>query len=503
MFRSVPAGSYSLMATGTGFLDGYLGQQSAADLPQNLVVGTNEIDHLRIQLWRPGTIAGRVLDQNGEPAVRVLVEALRLAANGSTKYVLGSSSLTDDRGDYRIVGLAAGSYVVAIPGRTFAGSSETGHPVVFFPHEPTSATASLLSLDAGERRERIDLRLDEVSTRTVSGELVGDTRRPVTARVRLVPQLSQAPATELEVIESEVLESRFVFRNVPPGDYLAQFVDFPPRSAGTPHAVATSAVVFVPMSGIPRASLQPVYWARTEIHVRDADVAGVSMSLKTGFRISGRFIFDGNSTKPQPEEFATVPVVIRGAEGGGIREIPLAPLGPDGSFSTVQLPPGDYAISLSPGSFGLKWPGWRLKSIASSGRASTSGLVTLGEADLDSVVITLTDQPVKLSGVVHDATGQLRLDATIYAFPADPNSRADLPGWPMTRQMATRTSTDSFFHITGLLPGDYFVVAIIGPTRSDWSRPSVLAELERRAVSVRVSEHEVRQLDLRAYTLPK
>ena len=69
---------------------------------------------LQIRLVRGAVITGVLLDNTGQPAVGTTVRAMRYAMqNGERRLVPGrSSAATDDKGEYRIYGLAPGDYVV-------------------------------------------------------------------------------------------------------------------------------------------------------------------------------------------------------------------------------------------------------------------------------------------------------------------------------------------------------------------------------------------------------
>jgi protocatechuate 3,4-dioxygenase beta subunit len=70
-------------------------------------------NEITVHLRRTGSISGRVLDRDGEPLEKVLVEVM------AKSYMYGDVSLhsrgfirTDDQGMYRVAGLAPGRYYV-------------------------------------------------------------------------------------------------------------------------------------------------------------------------------------------------------------------------------------------------------------------------------------------------------------------------------------------------------------------------------------------------------
>ena len=133
VFRNLPKGTYSLMATigGSGYspsgfivtglghqigayLDGSYGQRRPGGPSQSIDLAEGErIGDAVIRLWKGGAISGRVFDEAGEPLVDVAVAAVQRGADG--RLYTGPTDRTDDRGAYRIATLKPGSYLVVVP----------------------------------------------------------------------------------------------------------------------------------------------------------------------------------------------------------------------------------------------------------------------------------------------------------------------------------------------------------------------------------------------------
>jgi len=106
-----PEGRHNVVATKTGFARGQA----------TTVAGAGPVE---IRLRRGAAISGRIIDEFGDPVVaaRVFIEAPRTSAVVAT-------TGTDDRGEYRIGGLSAGTFSVAV---LTAGSSIRGR-ILFEP----------------------------------------------------------------------------------------------------------------------------------------------------------------------------------------------------------------------------------------------------------------------------------------------------------------------------------------------------------------------------------
>ena len=205
---------------------------------------------MKLQVWKYAVIAGRVVDEAGEPVVGTAVRALiknvvagRTVFGAPSSYLV-PSVLTDDRGMFRFANLTPGTYVVAAPSmhttvpvgddearwtRTrcgvelfWAGVYETsplGQPrtqqvgdvalmtlnsvlippppsaagrmemyrTTFYPAASTASAATPITLAAGEERTNLAITLKPVPAVRVSGRLVTpDGSAPPPMTIRLV-----------------------------------------------------------------------------------------------------------------------------------------------------------------------------------------------------------------------------------------------------------------------------------------------------------------------------
>src|SRR5262245_10535177 len=81
VFEDLPAGaSYTVTATKYGFLDGAYGRRGpagAGNQPRRITLASGQwLRDLRVEVIKPGTIAGTIRNENGEPLVGVIVRAL-------------------------------------------------------------------------------------------------------------------------------------------------------------------------------------------------------------------------------------------------------------------------------------------------------------------------------------------------------------------------------------------------------------------------------------------
>lgn len=113
-----PGLDYTLTAGLPGYFSGALSRDvGVTDQRTPIPLKADEwVRDVKVSLWKPGSISGRVLDENGEPMVSVFVRVLsRVTVAGREQLARGPVSMTDDRGMYRISGLDAGRYLVEVP----------------------------------------------------------------------------------------------------------------------------------------------------------------------------------------------------------------------------------------------------------------------------------------------------------------------------------------------------------------------------------------------------
>src|SRR3954466_10363042 len=118
-------------------------------------------DRVEFRLTRAGVITGHVLDDAGLPLPLMQMVAQRVVRSaGHPTFETAASVEADDRGEYRIFGLAPGEYVVAT-----AGARETMSPAPaderplshYYSHGATAESAQVIRVSAGAEVPGIDI----------------------------------------------------------------------------------------------------------------------------------------------------------------------------------------------------------------------------------------------------------------------------------------------------------------------------------------------------------
>ncbi len=391
-----------------------------------------------------------------------------------------------------------------VPPPSTAGGPVYVYPTQYFPGTPSLGQAKTLTLKSGEARESIDLSLRPVKTARVSGTLLGPDGPVGNVALRLVPDGDDF-STELET--SATMSSPagdFSFFGVTPGQYSVKILQVPrlPVSAAMPNMTSIQVGDRTIMSSStppgaapPQIPSGPTLWASVPVAVAGDDVTGVAVILQPGARLTGRLEFDGAAERPNPQQLTRLPITVdrtdRTATPGFGNTIPPGRVEESGVFRTYGLPGGKYLVRV----VGAP-PGWTLRSVVSEGRDISETPLEVGAADVSNIVITFSDRPSKLTGVVRGPSGTPDPEALVVVFPAE--SAAWSESGPFPRRMrSARPARTGTYTFTGLPPGEYFVAAIKEEFLSAWQYPEMLETLSRLANTVRLAEGETRTQDLK------
>ena len=175
-----------------------------------IVDGVTDLD-VQVPAYRGGAIGGRVMYDDGDPAIGVRVEILRkvddifvvVIPNLSVISTMMSGQnmfLTDDRGVYRFPGLPPGDYIIKVTESTTHGDNvvktyydpfadsmgSNSFLTVFFPDVPDTNGAQLIGVQLGQEIGEINLTLPSRRLFKLEGKIIDlKDKSPVKARVTI------------------------------------------------------------------------------------------------------------------------------------------------------------------------------------------------------------------------------------------------------------------------------------------------------------------------------
>ena len=322
------------------------------------------LDSLTIPLFHGAAIMGRVLDANGDPLDNAQVSALRVPAGGRIgRPVMRSSSSTDDRGEFRLGRLDAGSYILQVsarrnvmneemPGAAAAPPAPQPLPT-FYPTALSIDGAQPIALERGQTVNDIDITLAEGFPGVVNGTVAtanGGLPAGWSAFVN-VRRVSSETSGGLDGFSSGTgVRPDGSFRlTLPPGEYQIE-------ARATPRSV----------SGPSRQEDEQFVTAKVMVTSGQED--SLALIVGHGASAAGRVIFEGTAQPPPSPGKMRIPMF---SENGMCRS-GEATIGSDWSFHVDGLTGTCTAPPMA--MFGR----WVLKAVMVNGNDVTDSPMTFG-----------------------------------------------------------------------------------------------------------------------------
>jgi hypothetical protein len=243
-----------------------------------------------ITLDRGGVIQGKLQWDDGTAAagVNVSVQSTTSAAGGATDLTrvvsqlgggfgggFGGFQMSDDRGMFRVTGLAPGSYWVRATMMTPAADPGAGGPqrmssvVMYAPGKVRRSDAETVTLKSGEERDDLQFVLDLSALHSVSGHVGATDQGNIAAGMVRLTDTQDSSLTRMGMIQ-------------PDGSFVVQWVP-----AGT-YTLAVSNASNMPSPGFGRRGQNTNTGATSyapfqeSLTVTDTDVSGVGVTLTPG-----------------------------------------------------------------------------------------------------------------------------------------------------------------------------------------------------------------------------
>ena len=444
VFPNVPDGLYLLIATREPYFPAAYGQRRPDGHGTPIVVTKDTDFFTELRMFRKGAITGRVLDENGIGMEEVPVVAYR----ARLPLLVAGRAISDDRGVYRIHGLAPGKYWV----RTVAHTLDDGEGrLPTFGREGREIRESIMhSVTLDEDTPEADVRpLPGALFHLRGGLLCDDPRPPAQITVTLSSE------TGRRSLQSSCLGT-YTFEGLAPGIYEV-FATKPGEGAD---------------AGFIELSLD---------HDTENGDVKISAPARVDFIVRRAGASGG----------ANIPVTIIGhrqdlAEGNEDREIPLR----------TMLAPGHWEFAASVG------PGMFVESITNNYSLRRAPWPVIHPPDwfdlfmetrgLSLVTVTVSDQASRIEGSV-TKEGNGVPGAPVYLWPMAESARRSLHGY-----CEAISDVDGKFNFQNLPPGDYRMLATFDMTDIDEERLD-----EARAVTIHVDPASVATADLEVWIAPQ
>jgi hypothetical protein len=480
-FERVTLGEYTIIASRDGYVTWSYGQKGAYGSPTKLKVAASQVvENIDFALPRGGVITGTIVDETGEPIGGALVQPMRLQfVDGVQQLVavqsgiqsLGFGGLTDDQGNFRIFGLAPGTYYLSVAvtaGGVGRSDDRTAYAVTYYPGTSSIADARSVSVASGTTASA-NFAAVPIALATVAGRVVGSTSQPYPgptyANVGLaVVAPGHAVQSTSRLSTRTDARGMFVITGVPPGDYYLEARGVSPD---------TRAQEF----------------AGTRLTVAGRDLASLALMTAPMASATGTFVLDDTSAQ-LPNDFyvqALPTDLFRMGSGGGMAGAPQGRPNGAGIFTLAGLA-GREVIRVS-----SLFPGWWLKSVTIDGRDVTdSGYDFASGETVSGIHVAVTRRMASITGTVREKDGKPASDCSVVAF-----ARDDARWGPRTRYVSAATAKDDgTFEIDGLPAGDYMVVAVAPLDQGEELDASRLSSWRALGSPIALGDGETRSTNL-------
>jgi hypothetical protein len=138
--------------------------------------------------------------------------------------------------------------------------------------------------------------------------------------------------------------------------------------------------------------------------------------------------------------------------------------------------------------------GWTIRSVRLNGTDVTdAGVEFKAGEDIAGIEVEMTNKVTTVTGLVTNARGEAVKDYTALVFAQD-RERWRIAG---RYQNIGRPDQDGRFKISGLPPGDYYIIALDKIEQGRSGDPEFLEAIRGRATPLTIQEGETRTMDLK------
>lgn len=439
-FEGLKAGKYGLNAERTGFVrQSYQQRSLAVNLSTGIVTGEHEsTENLVFGLIPGGVIAGTITDTRGNPVPGMRVLAYRVVGLGAERRATTSFmfAVTDDRGEYRIPSIPAGSWVLAFIGWTPQSASlpsvtPEAFPTTYFPGTTVAGRAAPITVEPA-KETRADAVLAPVTAVQLQGEVV---LPDLTAGSMVMLSVEGPLGSEPSIVRTPVTDHHFYLTGVPEGHYILSLYDDQNR---------------------PRSR-------------RTLDVGSTDVTTTIGETPFAR-VLEKVELRGMPKN-PNSPTVLRLYREGmqGIRA-----LDEEGRASIPSLPPGQYQVTVTKGQ------PLTVLSMTVQGATQNGGVVNIPETGEVSLTIVADASAARdVSGRVLRANKpQGGLLATL--VPAKSWENVSLYRFD-------QSDSDGTFTWRGVPPGEYLMFAFEDGEPMDYATAEVIRKLASKGQKITIT----------------
>jgi hypothetical protein len=318
-FDGLPAGKYDLRASKAGEGTAIFGANSPLEMGELISLEEGQARAgLKLQFVHSSSIAGRILDPEGDPVQGAAATLLREARNlGARILVNHRSAMSNDRGEYRITAVEPGRYYL----HTIVNGNHRGSLLVseFYGGAVEWKDARPITIRTGEALTGVDFRLNAAPAVEIRGRVSG------------WPQAhNDVPTMEDAARWIEIM--------------LSPLEDFEQRSRigtaaqGTDGRFSLPAVAAGRYRIEARARIDKTLYTASQVVDAAPGMGEVELEALPGVSLKGQLTIEGKSNQKASDFRVTL---------ASWDTVPAA-VGADGKFTFDQIAPGEWEMNLNP-----------------------------------------------------------------------------------------------------------------------------------------------------------
>jgi protocatechuate 3,4-dioxygenase beta subunit len=457
-FRDLEPGRYTLRAARNGFVSQAYGAKKPGEQGGTTITlaPSEEMKGLVVKLTPHSVVMGRVLDEDGEPMADMQVAAVKQEWQGRKRqWTPHGTATTNDLGEYRIYGVAPGSYLFRAS-RQMMGSVPTAveplsekpeetYVSTWYPGTTDSSMSPKVVVRPGAEMRGIDFRMAKTRVVRIRGKVLSPTTgRPTTGFVMLLPRGKGYTAwSEMRNAFTADPKQGFELKDVPAGKYVLRV-----------------------QSG--EQENQSVYTQHLE--VGDSHIDGLLIRPGPGGEIQGKVEMEDGKIDEQTS------VLLESADEDEIgMSTSYARLKEDGTFTLKNVQPGHFRVRC----YG---PDLYVKAVSAGNQDLLENSLDTTEGLPSSIQIKLSGKSPEVGGTVQNKDNKPVPGATVVLVPEE-KRRTD---WGAYGQ----GTTDQYgeYKVKNLRPGKYKAYAWEDLDGPEYMDPEFLKPLESKGVDVALKE---------------
>lgn len=459
--KNVPAGKYFIQIEAPGIIRSgpFDSEEAQKEIATVTVDGTSKAEVV-VRVKRGAAISGKVSYADGDPVLNASIILLRKKEGRWMPVFIGGRTNdhdTDERGIYRISGLAPGEYLIGAAEEkmgielTAQDDPEGGNVLnralistTYYDGATSTSAATPLQIMAGDEKTDINITLADRPVHSISGVVTLKTDNRPVSRARISLKRKDEEPDSVNYYQDPVVNSdeqgRFTVDEVLDGNYTLTVT--PPQPLQQRYGYGqTTAPAPAHTDATRKFAVKQL-----EISVTGADLMNLLIEVSSGGRISGVMTMDGGKPLPPNTFVALEP------SSGERRDHLSAPVQPDGSFTLEGVTSGSYYLR----TFVQQTNKFYTKSVMHGRSDITREPLTVKDGEeISNVRMVISADVAQLSGRVLASDGKSPESGVGVMFiSADP-----LEQKTMSRRMFGLTNAEGIFRVSGA-PGEYLALIV-------------------------------------------